>query len=225
MSNALEISGSFISPEKLEEIKSTPEWNSDEAFQAALDQIREVNEKYREMLNEDSTEPQTKYFAVNPVLHALGYVFSIGEDVTIQGETKAVADYTLFQSASKFEEVSSMRGGQGFFREAIGLVQAATWNDPLDVVEDPEAAAQQPMVLLDILLRSSGVDYGIVTNGVKWRLIHRGSSEKYDTYIEMNLLDTLKGELEDFKLFYLFFGLPSFVRREDGSTFIDNMIN
>ena len=225
MSNALEIAGAFISPEKLEEIKSTPEWNSDENFQTALDHIREVNEKYKDLLNEDSTEPQTKYYAVNPVLHALGYVFSIGEGVTIQGDTKAVADYTLFQNASKFEEVSSMRSGQGFFREATGLVQAATWNDPLDVVEDPEAAAQQPMVLLDIMLRASGVDYGIVTNGVKWRLIHRGSSEKYDTYIEMDLLESLSGELEDFKLFYLFFGSPSFVLREDGSTFIDSLID
>lgn len=217
-------SGPFLAASTLDELTSSPKWSCDEEAGASRALLIETFEKHGELLHENCTEPQTKFFAVNPVLHALGYVYSIDEMVTIQHDAHARVDYTLFPDSTRFQEVEPLRGGPAFFRTAFALVQATVWGDPLDLSDDSEVAAQQPIVLIDLLMRSSGVNFGFITNGQQWRLVHRGTSDRFDHFIEIELKRIIEGTLDEYKLFYLLFGKDSFQRDDDGLCFIDRLL-
>lgn len=215
----------LFSPERLADLPSMPQWDCDEGATSARDILRDVFEKHLEFLENDGTEPQAKFFVVNPALHALGYVYSIAEHVPIQEEAKVRADYTLFGSARDFAEVEPVRGTASFFRRAIGLCQVAAWRESLEVSEDPEVAAQQPMVLMDLFLRSTGVDYGIVTNGSQWRLLHRGSSENLNTCLSVDVPALAHSDdLDSFKMFYILFGRESVVLNDEGTCLLNSFL-
>lgn len=218
-------SGPLLVADKIADIKSLPQWDCDEAATTARQLMRDALEKHAELLETDATEPQTKFFIVNPVLSALGYVFSIGESINVAGDARARIDYTLFSTPEEFEQALSFRGGQAFFRNAVALCQATVWKDSLELAEDANVAAQQPVVVIDLLLRSTGVVWGIVTNGLQWRLINRGSSDRFDTYVEFDLNDVLgNDQFDNFKLFYLLFGRNGLMRNDEGVTFVDRFI-
>ncbi|MCA9563226.1 MAG: hypothetical protein KC561_07045 [Myxococcales bacterium] len=216
-------SGPLLSASKLADIKTLPEWDCGDEAEIARMAVVDAFEKNAELFHQDATEPQTKYFIVNPALHALGYIFSIDEMVPIQGDAKASVDYTLFGAPEDFTEVEPFRSSPAFFRPAIALAQSANWGESLDVSDDPEVAAQQPQVVIDVLLRFSGVHFGIVTNGRKWRLVHRATSEKYTTFAEVDLT-RLSQDLESFKLFYVLFGSKSLATNDEGQSFVHSLL-
>jgi hypothetical protein len=216
--------GPLLSPAKLADLPTHEMWDCDEKAEAAQTAIREALEKHADLLRSDATEPQTKYFIVNPTLHALGYIYSIAEPVPIQNDATARVDYVLFASSDNYAEAEPMRGTTAFFRSSVGICQATSWNDTLDVSEDPEAAAQQPMVVIDLLLRYSGVQYGIVSNGRHWRLVHRSSSEHMTTFLEFDLEKLASAPLEQFKYFYLTFGRESLRPTVEGICFVNQLL-
>jgi len=216
--------GPLLSPEKVADLPTSPQWACDEVALKCQTAIKDALEKHGELLHTDATEPQTKYFIVNPVLSSLGYVFSVSESISISGDAKARVDYTLFSDSEAFDEAVSFRGGQAFFRSAIALCQATVWNESLDLSEDAELAAHQPTVVVDVLLRSTGVDYGIVTNGKKWRLVNRATSDTYSTYVEFDIEELAQADIESFKHFYLLFGKSSLVRDNEGQAFLDQFV-
>jgi hypothetical protein len=216
--------GPLLSPEKLAVFKSQPEWECDTVAEDAKRLIAEAFEANKELFATNPTEPQTKFFAVNPTLHALGYVYSIGEDVPIQNDARAHVDFTLFPSGEEFAESEPMRGSTAFFRAAIGLVQAVAWAEDLSVSESAEVAARQPMVTTDLLLRSSGVNFGLVTNGSRWRLLHRATSETLGTYVEADLPKLIEAPLDEFKEFYLLFSKSSLQPSDEGVCFLDQFL-
>ncbi|MBN1945118.1 MAG: hypothetical protein JW797_05545 [Bradymonadales bacterium] len=216
--------GPLFSKDRLAAIVSQPVWDCDEHALRLRRAVEETLQKYAEALDQDATEPLTKYYVVNNLLHELGFVYSIGEPVPIQTEARPRVDYALFAEPEHFTEVEPMRGAANFFRHAAGLCQATVWRESLDVAEDPEVAAQQPMVLMDLFLRSTGVDYGLVTNGLDWRLLHRGSSDTLSTYLEVNLEKLLDQSIDHFKLFYVLFNPKAMVRGDEGVSFLDQLM-
>jgi hypothetical protein len=218
-------SGPLFAGDKLADLSTSEQWDCDEAAQVALNQIRDALEKHSELLRSDATEPQTKFFIVNPTLHALGYVYSIGEEIPIHDAARVAVDYTLFPSSERFTEVEPVRGTTSFFRSAIGLCQATQWGDSLDVSNDKEIAAQQPMVLCDVFLGSSGVSFGLVSTGQVWRLLHRATSDTYNTFLEVNLERVVnEGTFDDFKTFFVLFGVEAMKRTDEGICFLDTLL-
>lgn len=217
-------SGPLFTPAKLTDLVNGPAWDCDEAAQRAKLAVQETMDKHADLLKGDILEPQTKFFIVNPVLHQLGYVYSIDEAVPIGHDTRAQVHYTLFPDMDHFTEVEPLRGSPAFFRNAATLAQAAEWGESLDLSEDAEAAAQQPAVLIDLFLRKSGINYGIVTNGGKWRLVHRATSDKFNVFVEIDLTKVLAGNLDDFKAFFVLFGSAALAVNNDGLCLLDNLL-
>lgn len=100
--------------------------------------------------------------------------------------------------------------------------------------EEAAAAAEEadnaepgilPAAELDALLRVTTVDYGLLTNGWMWRIYHRGTSERLDTFFQADLIAAIKSDFEDFKRFYLLFRKDGFVRTDSGTSFIDEMLH
>jgi len=216
--------GTLFSDERLNKIPTLPVWDCEPKAELARNTILDALEKNGDLLKADATEPQTQFFIVNPVLHALGYVYSVSEALTLAGDTSVRADYTLFTSAEDFAEVEPVRGTVSFFRKAIALCQATAWSESLDISDEPEEAAQQPMVLMDLFLRTSGVDFGFVTNGNKWRIVHRATSEGLKTFIEVDLLTVMKSKIDDFKWFYLLFGKDSLAINDQGTCLLNSFL-
>src|SRR5699024_10548735 len=66
-------------------------------------------------------------------------------------------------------------------------------------------------------LTISGLDWGILTNGCRWRLYSLKSRSRIDSYFEVNLESILEEKNEEqFKYFYLFFRADTF--RDDPET-------
>src|SRR5699024_7497896 len=198
-------SGPLLSGERLEAMEDLPEWDAiEEEARAAYERIKEAFEKHSTLLAGSPSLEETRFFMINPTLHALGYTHSVYEPVPTQSGSVARVDYTLFPNAEAFLEARDMRGSLSFFRASVGLSIAVAWTGGLDEVPAPtqaepshghddeneqdehdvEEAAPEPAqddspgilpaAELDALLRVTTVDYGTLTNGWMWRIYHRG---------------------------------------------------
>lgn len=245
-------SGPLFSGERLEAMEDLAEWASleDEA-RSAYNRIREAFEKHSTLLAGSPSLEETRFFMINPTLHALGFTHSVYEPVPTQTGSLARVDYALFPNAEIFKGVQEDRGSVSFFRESIGLGKAVAWTGDLDeapparparqiVQHDDEDEDEAPVRLpaqedtstpgilpaaeLDALMRETSVDYGVLTNGWLWRVYHRSTSERLDTFFQADLIAAIKSDFEDFKRFYLLFRKGAFVKTDQGSSFVDGML-
>ena len=233
-------SGPLFSAERLESLDQIPEWSEyDAAAREAYDHIREIYEKHATLLAGRPSVNETRYFMINPSLHALGYTHTVQESVQVGNDRTARIDNVCFASSADFYEAEPSRGSQGFFRPALCIVRAVEWGSdfsgavqtPAPAVEGAEAAPVEPPTPgippaseLDILLRTTGKDYGILTNGCDWRLYHRGTSSLQDTFFQADMIAALKSDFEDFKRFYLLFRKGALTRSDAGTSFLDSVL-
>src|SRR5699024_8933716 len=90
--------------------------------------------KHSTLLAGSPSLEETRFFMINPTLHALGYTHSVYEPVPTQSGSVARVDYTLFPNAESFLEARDMRGSLSFFRASVGLSIAVAWTGGLDEV-------------------------------------------------------------------------------------------
>lgn len=72
-------------------------------------------------------------------------------------------------------------------------------------------------------LRKHSFEWGILTDGIYWRIYHTKESTPYETYVEVNLESILKNQdYPAFQIFYFFFRPDNFIKKEDGECKFDN---
>lgn len=65
------------------------------------------------------------------------------------------------------------------------------------------------------LLRQHDLDWGVLTNGRHWRLLHRTELSPTETYLHVDLERIIAADdMEDYIVFHRFFSRPAFARRE-----------
>lgn len=245
-------SGPLFSGERLEGMEDLGEWTKlEEEARLAYNRIREAFEKHSTLLAGSPSLEETRFFMINPTLHALGYTHSVYEPVPTSAGSVARVDYALFPNAQSFTDAIESRGSIAFYRAAAGLGKAVAWTGDLDTPpparqarvvvrdedEDEDEApvrlpAQEdtsvpgilPAAELDALMRETGVNFGLLTNGWLWRVYHRGTSDRLDTFFQADLIAAIKSDFEDFKRFYMLFHKGAFVKGANGSSFIDSML-
>ena len=218
-------SGPLFNAEHLESLEETAEWGElGDELQTAYTMIRESFEKHATLLAGNPSVDETRYFMVTPALHALGFMATVNERVEGSGEGSVRVDYALFNDGDEFIEAEPLRGSAGFYRFAIGLVQCVPWGQPLDQAADDEEGTPAPATKLDVLLRMTGLDYGVLTNGCDWRLYHRATSSLQNTYFQADMIAAVKGDFEDFKRFYMLFRSTGFVKDDTGESFLDRLL-
>lgn len=221
-------SGPLLSGARLESLEDTPEWNNDEVIRDAYERVRETFEKHATLLAGNPTLEETRFFMLNPTLHALGFTYTVHEPVDIGGDRTARIDYAAFANSATFHEAEALRGTPGFFHQALLVVHAKEWGHDFAAAEpsgEPgEEQALSPASRLDFMMRTAGTDYGILTNGCDWRLYHRATSALLDTFFQADMIAAMKSEYEDFKRFYLLFCKDSFVKGDSGTSFVDQLL-
>ena len=241
-------SGPLFNGERLESLEELPEWTECEGeAREAYHRIRETFEKHATLLAGNPSPIETRYYMVGPVLHALGFMHSVFERVELVDGRTARVDHVCFQNSADFVEAEPSRGSIAYFRPALCIVRAVEWGSdftgttytppkpppPSEDGEEPVPAPPMPKPLeigippaveLDLLLRTTGKDYGILTNGCDWRLYHRSSSSLLNAFFQADMIAALKSDFEDFKRFYLLFRRAAFHKPDGISCFLDNFL-
>lgn len=219
-------SGPLFNGQSLETLEEMPEWETlDEAARQAYERIRETFEKHATLLAGNPSVEETRFYMINPTLYALNFSHSVAESVSLGDDQVVRVDYTCFANANDFYEAEPARGSLGFFRPAITIVGAEAWGSSFDEApDDGDEPAVLPAQRLDVLLRTTGRDYGILSNGCDWRLYHRATSSQNSTFFQADMIAAMKSEFEDFKRFYLLFNRDAFIRDDTGMCFLDRLL-
>ena len=170
-------------------------------------------------------EAQTEHDFIQPLLEQLGHVFEVQPTLqTSQGAKRP--DYAFFLSADTHYAAQPDINTNQFFKTALAVGDAKAWSRNLDRktqdAGDP-FTNQNPNYQIDFYLRSADKDWGILTNGRQWRLYHRQTSYRLDSFYEVDLAALLSEnrDLDAFRYFYCLFRRDAFIPDSSGTSFLD----
>ncbi|WP_432277079.1 Eco57I restriction-modification methylase domain-containing protein, partial [Halobacterium salinarum] len=107
------------------------------------------------------------------------------------------------------------------------VADAKRWGRPLDTrgSGEHERDFENPSYQIHVYLQEvDDAQWAVLTDGKKWRLYYGPTSHRLDSYYEIDLPTVLeKGDLEDFKYFYLFFRHGAFLEDAGGDCFLDDV--
>jgi len=152
-------------------------------------------------------EAQTEEELVRPVLAALGHTFEVQPALRTPDGTK-VPDYVLYRdratvAAAKNADLDDTIAARG----ALAVADAKYWDRPLDVALTGKAADpftnKNPSYQISFYMLYSGLTWGILTNGRRWRLYHAATAHKFDRFYEVDLKALAEGgDVARFLYFY-----------------------
>ena len=199
----------------------TPDIESD---YAAIKNLFDAVAPEAEHLKEAQTERQF----IQPLLEQLGHIFEVQPTLqTSQGTREP--DYAFFASESVLNIAQSHINTNEFFKTALAVGDAKAWSRNLDRKiqgrGDP-FTNHNPNYQIDFYLRGSDKDWGILTNGRQWRLYHRQTSYRLDSFYEVDLaaLLTQNQDLKTFRYFYCLFRRDAFIPDASGTSFLDRVL-
>ena len=173
-------------------------------------------------------EAQIEHELIQPVLEQLGHVFEVQPTLqTPQGAKRP--DYAFFGSEDVHEKAQPHINTNRFFNTALAVGDAKAWSRNLDRkvkgTGDP-FNNQNPNYQIDFYLRCADKDWGILTNGRQWRLYHRQTSYRMDSFYEVDLAALLSGnrDLDSFRYFYCLFRRDAFTPDASGTSFHDRVL-
>ncbi len=179
---------------------------------------------FAENLNEAQTEEQF----IRPVLKILGHVFGVQPRLATSSGAKQ-PDYAFFANQASLDRAHPQINTNAFFTTAVAVGDAKAWTRNLDKKlvggGDPFSNAN-PNYQIDSYIRTSGLTWGLLTSGKLWRLYHRDTSYKLDSFYEVNLEKMLTDEdIDAFRYFYYFFRHEAFVPHTSNHTFLDDVLS
>jgi len=208
---------------------------ADEAFQSVRDRYQSRAEEA-----ENWNEAQTEDKFIKPILEdVLGWSREVQPHVQKQGRAGR-PDYALFTTEER--RATAVRRADGdetkVFNYADAVADAKYWGRPLDgPAPDPtrerraEMRRNNPSFQIIDYVTLTGVDWGILTNGARWRLYYEGAPSRLETYFEVHLPEIMRlaaGDEQDqeaarhaFHLFYALFRADAHRPTIEGEKFVD----
>ena len=201
-----------------------PQWADTpniESDYAAIKELFDAIAPNAEYLN----EPQTEEQFIRPLLRKLGHVFEVQPSLQTSQGTKR-PDYAFFASGHIHDAAQPHINTNQFFNTALAVGDAKKWSRNLDRKTQDGGDSfnnQNPNYQIDFYLRGADKDWGILTNGRQWRLYHRQTSYRLDSFYEVDLAALLSenGDLDSFRYFYNLFRGDAFISDPTGTTFLD----
>lgn len=206
-----------------ERLPSLPDWQNPSGLSTAIDKVKTIWISVRDTIDK-TKEPQTREQLINPVLKVLGHVYESEPSLPTNHGVKA-PDYAIFPDTSSMKRAASKRGSIDYFKQAIAVAEAKRYGRPLDQKSregtDP-FDNNNPGYQIDYYLRTTGLRWGILTDGRYWRLYNLDTSFKLNKYYEVDLASLVQQNDEQaFKYFYLFFRREAFTGVENQESFLD----
>ncbi len=178
---------------------------------AALAKVRAIYAAFAP----SSIEAQTEDDLIKPVLAALGHSVEVQAALKTPDGTKK-PDYIFYRDlaardANKNKTLDDRLPTQG----ALAVGDAKFWDRPLDVAIKTKSGDpftnKNPSYQIAFYIQHAGLDWGILTNGRRWRLYHKDTAHKLDRFYEVDLPDLLaRDDPAAFLFFYGFFRRAAF---------------
>ena len=176
---------------------------------------------------ENLNEPQTENQFIHPVLKILGHIFEVQPVLRTSQGTKQ-PDYAFFADQEALKHAHPEINTNAFFNTATAIGDAKAWGRNLDrrlTGHGDPFSNSNPNYQIDFYIRTSGMKWGILTSGKLWRLYHRDTSYKLDSFYEVNLEKVLNEEdISAFCYFYYLFRKAAFVPNAFKHSFLDDML-
>jgi len=202
-------------------LPETDTWQSvdDEEIRKTFKNVKEIYEETKESFDSQS-ESSLQGWYIEPILEELGFVLASEETVERSGRQP---DLALFKDKKALDEAFEKKDEDDFYKRAISLGEAKRWDRNLDKRGDVRDFTN-PSHQVHVYLQETPLDWGILTNGKKWRVYYSKTSHRLDSYYEIDLSSVLEREdLELFKYFYLLFRSEAFVEDNRGECFLDKV--
>ena len=208
-------------------IVEQPQWTDTphiESDYVAIKELFDAVAPNAEHLN----EAQTEHEFIQPLLEQLGHTFEVQPALHTSQGTKR-PDYAFFASRDIHDGAQPHINTNQFFNTALAVGDAKAWSRNLDRKTqgggDP-FNNQNPNYQIDFYLRGADKDWGILTNGRQWRLYHRQTSYRLDSFYEVDLATLLSenGDLDAFRYFYCLFQRDAFLPDPSGASFLDRVL-
>ena len=173
-------------------------------------------------------EAQTEHEFIQPLLEQLGHTFEVQPSLQTSQGTR-VPDYAFFPSQDAHDAARSQINTNQFFNTALAVGDAKAWSRNLDRKTQDGGDPfnnQNPNYQIDSYLRDTNKDWGILTNGRQWRLYHRQTSYRLDSFYEVDLAALLSEnrDLDAFRYFYNLFRRDAFIPDPSGTAFLDHVL-
>ncbi|MFT4892865.1 MAG: hypothetical protein ACI8Z7_000653 [Candidatus Nanohaloarchaea archaeon] len=210
-------------------IQRTSIWEVDEdEIEEAFEELKEIYSEQKELLtHRKNNEEEVRNEFITPILRRV--LDFKKEQEKKSGNSQKIPDYALYDTSEKKKQ--ALDSGD-YYEHAIGLVEAKAWKKDLekktstgDMSTDDSNPTKQ---IVDYLIENPP-QWGVLTNGKKWRLVHREASNRLDTYYEVDIENLLTSErpreerLEEFKYFYIFFRKQAF-QGDEGDKILDEIL-
>jgi len=207
-----------------ERLEDREEWDCEEAAREAMGELRSLYADEGSLVAGYNEDPLIDNW-IDEVLAILGFGTQVE---TTLPEGGGYVDALLFEDDAARRDAAavylSSDDTTDLFAGSVGLVEAKQWDaDFTEQFSEQRQYRNASHQIKHYLERTPGsVQWGILTNGRKWRLYGTKDYET-QTYYEVDLPELLeRGDLEAFKYFYAFFR-PAAFRESAGETFLDTV--
>src|SRR2546425_7545033 len=201
-------------------------WASEKATaQIVFDKILVQYEKFHSTYKRPN-EAQTEDGFIRPVLNTLAYSYIPQTSIKYKG----VPDYSLFVDEKTKKEAGSLKikEQEAFYSKALAICDAKYWGRPLDIKLSDKRdtfSNSNPSFQIVKYLVGANVDWGILTSGKIWLLYYQKASSRSSNFFEVDLENLLlKGDLQAFLYFFLFFRKEAFLKESHGKSFLDRVL-
>lgn len=215
-------------------LPNLPEWREDPrpAFDAARALWRTAREQ-----GQHWNEAQTEEAFIKPMLDLLGWSTIVQASARRHGRVTR-PDYALFPDATTRDAAMPLQGDDDAFYALVQAIgEAKYWSRPLSQSDNAGReswdAQRNPSHQMVSYLAGTRVAWGILTNGVVWRLYSREVSSTASEFYEVDLggiFDHLPADgepsaahLDDFRRWQLFFRQAAFVPDARGRSFVQRI--
>src|SRR6056297_495711 len=208
-----------------ERIDELDAWEQADGVEAAFDRLQTLYETEGQLV-EGQKEDSLVDKWIDPVLDVLGY--GMRPEATLP-DGGGYVDRLLFESEDARRE-AEMQGMEGdadeLFKRASAVLEAKQWGSSFTerFSEERQYRDASHQVKFYLERTPESVQWGILTDGKKWRLYGTKDYET-QTFYEIDLPELLEsGDVEAFKYFYLFFR-PEAFKQVAGTSFLDTVWN
>ncbi|MFB6191156.1 MAG: Eco57I restriction-modification methylase domain-containing protein [Candidatus Nanohaloarchaea archaeon] len=193
-------------------LQEIDEWQeNEEEIEEAFRRLKQEYRKKEMWLSTDPNEQQTQEQWIDVILEEILGHHSTGEVSRKVGNNETLnPDYGFLEDFSQREQAGSSDDND-YIDYAYAIGDAKRWKAPLDRSTDDR---KNPAYQIYDYVERLRTDWGILTNGKKWR-IYSYEDCAIDTFYEVDLEAILQKEgeqaLQEFKYFYLFFRQKAFL--------------
>lgn len=209
-----------------ERLDQKKEWKED--ISAPFQRILQIYYEKKEALP-SYNEAQTEKEFIQPILEeVLGFQYDVQHTEKYRGKINT-PDYICFSDSASLLKAQKNRGESVYYANALAIAEAKYWMRSLDekgVSEKDLQTNVNPSFQIVNYLTVTGLEWGILTNGSKWRLYSSKGRSRIDSYFEVDLKQILEEEDEEqFRYFYLFFRKNAFLPDpQTGTSFLESVV-